>query len=132
MTSSPHDPILHQLLAQADADSLAFGITLYMPWGIASGMATSRAQFDIDCAEWFRERNAEALEAVFSSDVEGSAEDGYIHLSRAKCYAATTVQHHDVLRLRLSDVIAWTIGLPEDPKTFQAPPPMPSPRIPKI
>jgi hypothetical protein len=39
-------------------------------------------------------------------------EGDFVHLADAKCWT-TPVTEHSMLRIRLSDVIAWTIGIPE-------------------
>jgi hypothetical protein len=33
----------------------------------------------------------------------------FLHLRKARCYVAGTMVEHDSLRIRLSDVSAWTV-----------------------
>lgn len=115
MTSStpqmPPDLTLQQLLAQADAEQKAVPLTLYMPWGIASGKSAGRADFDAYSADFLRRIT---LSGIFEQHQGPAPDDGYVHLTQVKCYSAMTIQQHEVLRLRAADVIAWVIGLPTD------------------
>ena len=104
------DPVLKQLIAQADTDKAAVPLTLYLPWGRVKGYTSDRADFDGYCAGRMRQ-DATGLREVF--DEEGQPSDTeYLHLSRATTWPAA-VERHAVLRIRLSDVIAWTIDPPE-------------------
>jgi hypothetical protein len=65
--------------------------------------------------------DAAATDAILrhndAEDVAGrigalEAEQGrvFLHLRKARCYVAGTVVEHDSLRIRLSDVSAWTVA----------------------
>lgn len=108
----PPDLTLQQLLAQADAEQKAVPLTLYMPWGIASGKSAGRADFDAYSADFLRRIT---LSGIFEQHQGPAPDDGYVHLTQVKCYSAMTIQQHEVLRLRAADVTAWVIGLPTDP-----------------
>jgi hypothetical protein len=116
MTSSspqmPSDLTLQQLLAQADAEQKTVPLTLYMPWGIASGNSAGRSDFYAYSADFLRRSH---LSGIFEQDQGRAPDDDYVHLTQVKCYSAMTVQQHEVLRLRAADVTAWVIGLPTDP-----------------
>jgi hypothetical protein len=42
--------------------------------------------------------------------LEAEQERVFVHLRKARCYVAGTMVEHDSLRIRLSDVSAWTVS----------------------
>jgi hypothetical protein len=101
------DAILRHI--DAEADSVSIEVTLYLPWGVATGITVPSEYFGHYVAKFFTSNDAE--------DVAGrigalEAEQGrlFLHLRKARCYVAGTVVEHDSLRIRLSDVSAWTVA----------------------
>jgi hypothetical protein len=101
------DVILRHIDAEADAVSIE--VTLYLPWGVATGITVPTAYFGHYVANFFDKNDAEDVAGRFGS-LEAEQPRVFIHLRRARCYVAGTVVEHDSLRIRLSDVSAWTVA----------------------
>ncbi|MFC4124289.1 hypothetical protein [Nocardia rhizosphaerae] len=128
-----------QLMADyaRDKGALSGMVTLYMPWGIATGLVISGKEFFENAAQRARdfaatsgdEMQAKVAElyasAMFdpfaAADVNKSMDDelhqGHrtttkIHLKNARCLMAGTQQTitHDYLRIQLGQVTAWAPG----------------------
>jgi hypothetical protein len=121
------------------ADFVGFPMTLYMPWGIASGNAVSPNSYyrhlgesarsgtpSSDPPDWwsdaintFAEQNFDKYADLDPTERMTSYFEGgfnllsHINLSNARCWTAgfTSPIHHDFLRVRLTDVNAWAWGL---------------------
>ncbi|MEE6177551.1 hypothetical protein [Mycobacterium sp. 050134] len=146
-TPPEHRPIwpvapIHQvpdgnLAAIADASYfLGFPVTLYMPWGIASGHTAPYNEYYKHLAERARggelapgmpEGSAEVIDNFAKNNFDRFAEipysdrttfqDGFdltsfVNLKDALCWIGGFPQpfRHDYLRLRLADITAWAWG----------------------
>lgn len=105
------------LLRHIDSEAVAVSIevTLYLPWGVATGITVPGAYFGHYVAKFFSMNDADDVAARVAT--LGAEEDRvFLHLRKAHCYVAGTVVQHDALRIRLSDVSAWTVtGIGESP-----------------
>jgi hypothetical protein len=101
------DAILRQLDAVADSTSIE--VTLYLPWGMATGITVQGTYFGHYVAHFFNQNEAEDM-ADRVAALEAEQGRVFIHLRKAKCYVSGEVVRHDALRIRLSDVSAWTVG----------------------
>ncbi|QRY48145.1 hypothetical protein JVX93_15970 [Mycolicibacterium boenickei] len=116
---------------------VGFPMTFYMPWGIAAGHTASpnafykylgemaRAGQPPDASPEFDEMienfaatnfdaysNMTASERIDQAIVDGFNLLAYINLTNVKCWTAGLQQpvEHRFLRLRLTDITAWTWG----------------------
>jgi hypothetical protein len=101
------DAILRHI--DTEADCVSIEVTLYLPWGVATGITVPGTYFGHYVANFFTRNDAEdvagRLEAL------GTEHDRvFLHLRKARCYVAGTMVEHDSLRIRLSDVSAWTVA----------------------
>jgi hypothetical protein len=101
------DAILRHI--DAEADSVSIEVTLYLPWGVATGITVPTEYFGHYVAKFFTRNDAEDV-ARRIGDLEAEQERIFLHLRKARCYVAGTVVEHDSLRIRLSDVSAWTVA----------------------
>ena len=107
------DAILRHIDAEADAVSIE--VTLYLPWGVATGITVPGSYFGHYAANFFAKNDAQDVAGRLGRLAAEQARV-FIHLRRARCYVAGTVVEHDSLRIRLSDVSAWTFaGIQEPP-----------------
>jgi hypothetical protein len=113
------DAILRQL--DAEADSTSIEVTLYMPWGMATGITVSSSYFGHYVAHFFNKNDAGDIAKRLGA-LEAEQDRVFIHLRKARCYVAGEVVTHDSLRIRLSDVSAWTVAAVEQ---RQSAPPIP-------
>jgi hypothetical protein len=101
------DAILRQL--DAEADSTSIEVTLYLPWGMATGITVPGTYFGHYVANFFTKNDApdivDRLEAL-----EAEQDRVFIHLRKARCYVAGEIINHHSLRVRLADVSAWTVS----------------------
>ncbi|OBF33834.1 hypothetical protein A5724_01490 [Mycobacterium sp. ACS1612] len=106
------DAILRHLDEESDRTSIE--LTLYLPWGIATGITVPGSYFGNYVAHFFTRNDAgDITERLAALDAE--QDRVFVHLRRAKCYVAGEVVQHDSLRIRLSDVSAWTVKGVDDP-----------------
>ena len=101
------DAILRQL--DAEADSTSIEVTLYLPWGMATGITVSGSYFGHYVANFFTKNDADDIASRIGA-LEAEQDRVFIHLRKARCYVAGEMVCHDSLRLRLSDVSAWTVA----------------------
>ncbi len=101
------DAILRHI--DAEADSISIEVTLYLPWGVATGITVPTEYFGHYVAKFFTRNDAKDV-ARRIGDLEAEQERIFLHLRKARCYVAGTVVEHDSLRIRLSDVSAWTVA----------------------
>jgi hypothetical protein len=101
------DAILRHI--DLEADSISIEVTLYLPWGVATGITVPTEYFGHYVAKFFTRNDAEDVARRIGS-LEAEQERIFIHLRKARCYVAGTVVEHDSLRIRLSDVSAWTVA----------------------
>ena len=101
------DAILRHI--DAEADSISIEVTLYLPWGVATGITVPTEYFGHYVAKFFTRNDAEDVARRIGA-LEAEQERIFLHLRKARCYVAGTVVEHDSLRVRLSDVSAWTVA----------------------
>ncbi len=101
------DAILRHI--DAEADSVSIEVTLYLPWGVATGITVPSEYFGHYVANFFTRNDAEDVAGRIGS-LEAEQERVFLHLRKARCYVAGTMVEHDSLRIRLSDVSAWTVA----------------------
>jgi hypothetical protein len=101
------DAILRHI--DAEADSISIEVTLYLPWGVATGITVPTEYFGHYVAKFFTRNDADDVARRIGA-LEAEQERIFLHLRRARCYVAGTVVEHDSLRIRLSDVSAWTVA----------------------
>jgi hypothetical protein len=106
------DAILRHI--DAEAQSVSIEVTLYLPWGIATGITVPNEYFGHYVAKFFTRNDAEDVAARIGS-LEAEQDRVFLHLRKARCYVAGTTVEHDSLRIRLSDVSAWTVAGIETP-----------------
>jgi hypothetical protein len=100
------DAILRHIDAEAAAVSIE--VTLYLPWGVATGITVPSAYFGHYVASFFTRNDAEDVAGRIRA-LETEQARVFLHLRKARCYVAGTMVEHDSLRIRLSDVSAWTV-----------------------
>ncbi len=111
------DAILRQL--DAEAASTSIEVTLYLPWGMATGITVSSSYFGHYIANFFTKNDAGDIAGRIGAEAEQDAV--FIHLRRARCYVAGEVVNHDAIRIRVSDVSAWTVAGVEERQTGNPP-----------
>jgi len=125
------DPVLQQLADRSH--QVGMTVTLYLPWGAASGLIIGGAKYFAWVASNVRghaaneEGDRAKMLGVYASlfdgwtdvytpaeadsrDVSEVLKRGYIHLKDVTCSVPGSVSpvHHDYLRIQLSQVTAWT------------------------
>src|ERR1700734_1916360 len=101
------DAILRHIDAEADSGSIE--VTLYLPWGAATGITVPTEYFGHYVAKFFTRNDADDVAHRIGA-LEAEQARMFLHLRKARCYVAGTVIEHDSLRIRLSDVTAWTVA----------------------
>jgi hypothetical protein len=112
------DAILRQL--DAEAESTSIGVALYLPWGMATGITVPGAYFGHYVAHFFNKHDAGDIAGRLAA-LEAEQDGVFIHLRKATCFVAGEVVRHDSLRVRLSDVSAWTVAGVEERKPTTPP-----------
>jgi hypothetical protein len=108
------DAILRHI--DAEATSVSIEVTLYLPWGAATGITVPSEYFGHYVANFFTRNDAQDVAGRIGS-LEAEQERAFLHLRKARCYVAGTMVEHDSLRIRLSDVSAWTVAGIKTPST---------------
>jgi hypothetical protein len=101
------DAILRHI--DAEADAVGIEVTLYLPWGVATGITVPSRYFGNYVAKFFNRNDAEDVAGRIGA-LEAEQARVFLHLRKARCYVAGTMVEHDSLRIRLSDVPAWTVA----------------------
>jgi hypothetical protein len=101
------DAILRHI--DAEADAVGIEVTLYLPWGVATGITVPSRYFGDYVAKFFNRNDAEDVAGRIGA-LEAEQARVFLHLRKARCYVAGTMVEHDSLRIRLSDVSAWTVA----------------------
>lgn len=98
------------ILRHIDAEAAAVGIevTVYLPWGAATGITVPGSYFGQYVAKFFSMNDADDVAGRIGA-LEAEQPRIFLHLRKARCYVAGTVVEHDSLRIRLADVSAWTV-----------------------
>jgi hypothetical protein len=112
------DAILRQL--DAEADSTSIEVTLYLPWGMATGITVPSAYFGHYVAHFFTKNDADDIAGRIAA-LEAEQDRVFLHLRKATCYVAGEIVRHDSLRIRLSDVSAWTVAGVEERQPTRPP-----------
>lgn len=95
------DPVLKQLVADATAAQATILLDLYLPSGRVIGRMTGHEGF----GHW-----ATVVlnrESAFTGTVEPARDPEYVHLSVTEPLSDADP---DIVRVRLADVVAWTVG----------------------
>jgi hypothetical protein len=104
-----------------------FWVTLFLPWGAAVGEIVPAWFFDQKVAGQLRVVGAadgreDGLDALADKitpkegETAAHASDEYVHLGEfTDCHVNGQVYRHHWLRVRLTDVTAWTYGPPAVP-----------------
>jgi hypothetical protein len=106
------DAILRHI--DAEADSVGIEVTLYLPWGVATGITVPGEYFGHYVAKFFNRNDAGDVAGRVGA-LEAEQARVFLHLRKARCYVAGTMVEHDSLRIRLSDVSAWTVAGIKEP-----------------
>ncbi|MDT5169380.1 MAG: hypothetical protein QOD02_2711 [Mycobacterium sp.] len=93
----------------AEAGSVSIEVTLYLPWGVATGITVPSEYFGHYVGKFFTRNDAEDVAGRIGA-LEAEQKGVFLHLRKARCYVAGTVVEHDSLRIRLSDISAWTVA----------------------
>jgi len=101
------DAILRHI--DAEADSVSIEVTLYLPWGVATGITVPGEYFGHYVANFFARNDAQDVAGRLGT-LEAEQARVFLHLRKARCYVAGTIVEHDSLRVRLADVSAWTVA----------------------
>jgi hypothetical protein len=100
------DPLLRQLIDLAYEHEAPVPLALYLPWGRVTGYLAGQVSFDSfgqdQLEDW------DSIRPVFGGRRN---DDDYIYLRNATC-SPKLVERHFALRVRLSDVSAWTMWEP--------------------
>jgi hypothetical protein len=97
------DPILKQLVADADAAEGSIPLTLYLPSGRLFGHTTTHDDFGRYCNFQLEQQSGTGCV------VTPTADDEYVHLSvRNSSQMASDDDLPTVVRVRLADVFAWS------------------------
>jgi hypothetical protein len=103
-----------------EADSVSIEVTLYLPWGVVTGITVPSTYFGHYVANFFARNDAHDVAGRLGA-LQAEQARVFLHLRKARCYVAGTMVEHDSLRIRLSDVSAWTIaGITEPPAAAAA------------
>lgn len=114
------DAILHHI--DAEASSVSIEVTLYLPWGVVTGITVTSTYFGHYIANFFNRNEAQDVAGRIRA-LEAEQRGDFLHLRKARCYAAGSVAEHESLRVRLADVSAWTVAGIKGPPA--EPPPLP-------
>jgi hypothetical protein len=112
MTSSETDVVgADAILRHIDeeADSVSIEVTLYLPWGMATGITVHGSYFGHYVANFFTRNDATDIAERLGA-LEAEQDRVFIHLRKARCYVAGEIVSHHSLRVRLADVSAWSVS----------------------
>lgn len=117
----PVDPQLLALVELANHD-VSFGVTLFLPWGIATGHTVSGPQFAEDLAEDMQSGAPDEIADLINTFsekigelavVEAGLQDS-IHLRNVTCSVGGRRFDRARLRISLADISAWDFGKTND------------------
>lgn len=106
------DDTLRRLFAAA-ADGEPIPVTLYLPWGIAVGLTASHEEF-LEQAHYSFNDRPELIEPFQNGD-----DDDYIYLMNVTTAIdgeLSNILRHNVIKIRLDQVVSWAFGQPERSK----------------
>jgi len=98
------DPLLKALVADTVAVEESIPLDLYLPSGRVYGHTTSHEDF----CRWAT--NQVNRESGYAGTIPPSPDPEYVHLIVQPLTMPDDPQTSDVVRIRLADVIAWTVG----------------------
>ncbi len=115
------DPQLLCLLELA-RQGISFGVTLFLPWGVATGHTISGPQFAERLGEAMQDVAPTNLASVLKTVSEKVGELAEveadfrqtIHLKNVTCSVGGRRFDRDRLRIRMADVSAWDFGKTND------------------
>jgi hypothetical protein len=102
-----------------EADSVSIEVTLYLPWGVVTGITVPSTYFGHYVANFFARNDAHDVAGRLGA-LQAEQARVFLHLRKARCYVAGTLVEHDSLRIRLSDVSAWTVAGITEPSSATA------------
>lgn len=97
------DPVLKDLIADTTAAETAIPLTLYLPSGQLFGTTTTHEDF----CHWATVHLGQ--ESGYTGTVPPTPDPEYVHLAVTPLTMGDE-ETVEVVRVRLSDVVAWTVG----------------------
>ena len=108
------DSVLRQLIALVESHPAKPGpeITVYLPWGAATGELVSKHWFyQTVIGELRHHGDVDTADQIGAAELTDPDVNDYVHLFRGlRCLVGSQVVRHAALRVRLADITAWTIG----------------------
>ncbi|BBX91370.1 hypothetical protein H5U98_08910 [Mycolicibacterium boenickei] len=102
---SATDPLLKQVLADTAAANKSIALTLYLPSGTLYGETVSHERF----CDWATEQLGK--QSGYTGTVTATPDPEYVHLIVDQSLGLPGQESSpEVVRVRLSEVIAWTVG----------------------
>lgn len=98
------DPLLKQLVADTNAAEESIPLDLYLPSGQLFGHTTTHEDF----CRWATSQLGN--ESGYTGTVTPAPDPEYVHLIVQPLTMPGQEETSEVVRVRLSDVIAWTVG----------------------
>ena len=95
-TSNPGSVGADTILRHIDSEAAAVGIevTVYLPWGVATGITVPGSYFGQYVAKFFSMNDADDVAGRIGA-LEAEQPRIFLHLRKARCYVAGTVVEHD-------------------------------------
>jgi hypothetical protein len=87
---------------------------------MATGITVPTSYFGHYIANFFTKNDADDIAGRIGA-LEAEQDRVFIHLRRARCYVAGEIVNHDAIRIRLSDVSAWTVAGVKERQTGSSP-----------
>jgi hypothetical protein len=75
------------------AAAVSIEVTLYLPWGVATGITVPNAYFGHYIASFFTRNDAEDVAGRIRA-LEAEQARVFLHLRKARCYVASTMVEH--------------------------------------
>lgn len=98
------DPLLKQLVADADEAEGSIPLTLYLPSGLLFGYTTTHDDFGRYSTVQLEQ------ESDTGCRVDPAADPEYVHLGVKELTMDPDDDSSTVVRVRLADVVAWSVG----------------------
>lgn len=98
------DPVLKQLVADADAAEESIPLDLYLPSGRLYGHTTTHDDF----GRWLT--NQLGRESGYSGTVAPAPDPEFVHLIVRPVTMPGQDESPEVVRVRLADVVGWSVG----------------------